>query len=88
MIITERPNSILDTDKIAVTVSQAVTLTGKTAILKNLGPGTLYISNASPATADDFPLVSGDTFFPVTGVLYAVSESTSDLRVLIVKGGE
>jgi hypothetical protein len=78
----EAPLVITGVTKVAVTnTSQVVVLSGESAMLKNLGSGTVYISN-SIATTDAFPLVTGDTIGPLTGTVNMISDSTADVRIL------
>ena len=77
---------------VGVVPTQLVSLTGQTTpVLQNLGPGIIYFDHDPAVTAaTGLRLGVGDTYeFPrdlvvAGGLLYAVADVDTDLRILVV----
>lgn len=60
---------------------------GQTPALQNKGPGSVFLDWSDAVSDQDFELADGAVYeFPrdLTRELWAVSDSTADLRILVV----
>lgn len=60
---------------------------GQTPMIQNQGPGSIYLEWSDAVSDQDLEVVSGGTYEflrDITKPLWAVSDSTSDVRILVV----
>jgi hypothetical protein len=81
MYASELPYLSVDDEKKTITTATNIDLSGRTAVIHNVGPDTLYFSGKGTATADSPELAKGEKTFPRTGKLYVFSAGTSVIKI-------